>query len=128
MDISFRQLVLRRIAFLIVVVGFCLLPGPRSLISDTFGFLVTPESIHSFAAGLHLSLIHFCWLFGLEMPSWEYAEQVDPQLAALALFMSAIFQVCVFSLLVYAWNAAMHRYNLRRAELEERAEFGDFET
>jgi hypothetical protein len=128
MEITYTQLLLRRIAILLIFVGFCLLPGPRTLLTDIFGFLLQPSSIASFEAGLHLSVIHFCWLFGLSMPAWEYPEHVDSHLAAFALVISLIIQIGLVLLGIYFWRGAMHWYYTRKALLEERAEFGDFET
>ncbi len=128
MEITYTQILLRRFAFLLIAIGFCLLPGPRALLEDLLGFMFEPNTIASFEAGLHLSVIHFCWLFGLEIPTWDYPENVDPQLAAIALIVSGVVQVAVLMFLVYVWRGTMHWYYTRKAILEERAEFGDFEA
>jgi hypothetical protein len=128
MELTTTQVLLRRLAVLMIVVGFCMLPGPRGLLADLGGFLFEEDTLASFAAGLHLSLVHFCWLFGLEMPTWEYPENVDSQLAAIALIISLAVQIAIVMFLIYVWRGTMHWYYTRKALMEERAEFGDFEA
>ncbi len=128
MEITYTQILLRRLAILLIAIGFCLLPGPRAFLSNLLEYLIEPDTLASFQAGLHLSVIHFCWLFGLEMPTWEYPENVDSQVAAIALIVSVVVQLAVVWFLFVIWRGTMHWYYTRKAFLEERAEFGDFEA
>jgi hypothetical protein len=125
MDSGFYWYALKRLALVTaLVVCFCMLPGPRSLISNQLAYLWLPTSVESISYGTHLSLIHFCWLLGYELPSLQYPDYVEPQLASTAIVVSITCQLGILCGLIVAWRLGLHAYYLRLAALDEIAEFG----
>ena len=114
-----RFLILRLFWALVIVGGFCALPGPRSLVQKVIGYISAPTSVESLWAGLHLSLIHFCWLFGLDMQLLPYPPGVDSQLAAIAFLGSVVMQAILFVLAFFLLRGTMTHYDDDPEEFEE---------
>lgn len=96
MNDSFYWYMFKRCVFFsILLAGFCMLPGPRRIVANAVGHLLTPESQDSLWCGFHLSLIHLCWLFDFKMQLLPYAESVDPLLANSAFLFGILLQVAV---------------------------------
>lgn len=112
MDKHYLRYLLKRFFFIFaLLVGFSLLPGPRSLLDRATSYLLSTNSLDSMWAGLHLSLIHFCWLLGFQMPRLTYPENVDSQLAAVAFLLSVILQVVIAIALYFGYRIAFVWYD-----------------
>ena len=112
MDSYYLRHVLKRLfIFSMLLVGFSLLPGPRALLDKVTDYLLSPNSLSSMWAGMHLSLIHFCWLLGFEIPQLVYDEGVDTQLAAFVFLVSVIVQVSVAVACVIAYRMLFMWYD-----------------
>ncbi len=125
MNDSFYWYMFKRcVLFLVLAAGFCLLPGPRRIVANCLGHLLTPESQQSLWTGFHLSMIHLCWLLDFEMQLLPYPESVDPLLANAACLFGILLQVAV---VVGVWmlsNVAFFYYDPERpteemADIEE---------
>lgn len=93
---SYFAFMLRRVTIAVVIlIGFCLLPGPRSLIAGALGYIFEPESVQAIWVGFHLSVIHFCWLFGFEIQWLPYPPGTDALLAGVSFLLSVFVQVVV---------------------------------
>ena len=129
MDLDFFKYVAKRLAFFgLFLAALCLLPGPRSLLDMLIAFLCQPSSVESFSSGLHLSLIHFCWLFGLPIPELEFPAGTDPLLVASTIVISLFAQLIVLRLISILWTGSMHHYYKRKALRDELKEFGEMEV
>lgn len=109
----------RFLTIALLVGGFCLLPGPRRLVGYGLDYLLTPESQQSLWAGFHLSVIHICWLFDLDMQLLPYPEEVDPLLANLALLIGIAGQLCIATLVWAAGRFVFVYYDPERPTEEE---------
>ncbi len=126
MDLDFCKFVLKRLAIAVVILGiFCLFPGPRSILEKLIAYLSLPESVASLGAGLHLSLLHYCWLLGFELPPFEFPQCAAPILAASAIVLSIAVQLVVLQIAVILWRSGWHLYYRRKEMAEVRAEFGE---
>lgn len=126
MDFDFCKFLLKRLVIAIAVLAaFCLLPGPRSIVMGILEYILRPESIESLSAGLHLSLIHFCWLFGFPLPALEFPRCSVPLLAAAAMLLSICAQLVLLTIGLMLWRSFWHFYYLRKEMQEVRNEFGD---
>lgn len=129
MDLDFFKYVAKRLAlFGLILAGLCLLPGPRSLVDLLVEFLCQPSSVASFSSGLHLSLVHFCWLFGLPIPVLEFPAGTDPLLVASTIVVSLFAQLIVLRVISILWTGSMHHYHKRKALRDELKEFGEMEV
>ncbi|MFK7737034.1 MAG: hypothetical protein AB8B50_13445 [Pirellulaceae bacterium] len=128
MDLDFFSYVLKRLSVVaLFIIGFCLLPGPRSLLAEFYGYLSAPESVEALKLGTQMSLVHFCWLFGFELPVFEFPENGENVLTALAIVVSIILQLVALRLGLFLWRFGWQRYYHRVAMRDELAEFGGFE-
>ncbi|MEM8734748.1 MAG: hypothetical protein AAGG44_11025 [Planctomycetota bacterium] len=128
MDLDFVTYLIRRFSVAaILLVLFCLLPGPRSLLGDLFGYLASEENVGAMKAGLHLSVIHFCWLFGFELPTLEFPSSGDNLLTASCILFSILGQLLAVQLGFILWRFGWFNYYRRVEGKNEVAEFGGFE-
>lgn len=114
-----RFLLTRLFWFLVILGGFCALPGPRSVLQKLVGYLLAPTSVESMWAGLHLSLIHVCWLLGFDLQLLPYPQGVDPQLAAIAFLASIVVQAVLLFLIVFLLRGSLRHYDDDGDEAEE---------
>ena len=82
-------------------------------------YLMAPDSLNSLWAGMHLSLIHFCWLFGMDLQLLPYPPGVDSQLAAIAFLGSIVMQVVVFLVAALLLRGSLTHYDDDVDEAEE---------
>ncbi len=96
MNDSFLWYMFKRfMAIFAIVVGFCMLPGPRRILGNALNHILAADSQNSLWTGFHLSMIHFCWLLDFEMQLLPYPKSVDPLLANTALLFGIVLQVTV---------------------------------
>jgi len=115
----FSHILRRAFWALLLLVFVCMLPGPRSLIDSVSGYLTRPKSLDSILSGLHVSVTHFCWLFGLELQSIPYPDNVDPLVAAISLLFSVVVQVFVLIVAFFLWRYMFIVYDDDVADPEE---------
>jgi hypothetical protein len=128
MDLDFFSYVIKRLSVVVLfAIGFCLLPGPRSLLAEFFGYLAAPESVQALKLGTHLSLVHFCWLLGFDIPAFEFPENGENVLTAFAIVVSIILQLVALQLGLFLWRFGWQWYYHRVAMRDELAEFGGYE-
>lgn len=120
MNGSYARFILSRFFWVtLIVVGFCALPGPRSVLDKMGDYLMAPDSVNSMWAGMHLSLVHFCWLFGFDLQLLPYPAGVDKQLAAIAFLGSVVLQAAIILLACFLLRGSLTHYDDDGEELEE---------
>lgn len=128
MDLDFVTYLIRRFSVAVVLLLlFCLLPGPRALLDDLFDYLASEENVEAMNAGLHLSVIHFCWLFGFELPALEFPSTGDNLLTASCILFSILGQLLAVQIGFILWRYGWFTYYRRAEGRNEVAEFGGFE-
>lgn len=120
MNGSYARFILSRIFWVTVIaVGFCALPGPRSVLDNLGDYLFSPHSLNSLWAGMHLSLVHFCWLFGFDLQLLPYPAGVDKQLAAISFLASVVLQAIIILLACLLLRGSLTHYDDDGEEFEE---------